>query len=203
MPEVSSFLPMSEKTQRIVLWVLAILLVGGTGLALRFARGYRPLAGLPGDAPSLPLEISVRFRGLRVFGRDRGRPAWTLTAGQMDTTPAHARIQFSRGITAVLLDRGKPAATLAAPAALYDSLVHTLHLTGAITGSFHNLRVTTSLLDWDTGSQIVRCPGAVHAVHPRGELSGNRLLLNLRTQEYTLEQFHLRAHIDETAGTGL
>ena len=190
---------MSEKAQRIVLWGLAVLLVGGTALALRYARGYRPLAGLPvAEAGLLPADIGVRFEDVTLVGRDRGKRAWTLRAGRVETTRARHRIFFSEGITASLLpDKSRPAATLTAPRAEYDERGRTLRLQGAVVCRVGDLRVTAEALSWDAGSHLVRCPGPIRAADPRGTLRGENFAVDIRTREYTLRNVHLRFPVNQ------
>ena len=190
---------MSEKAQRIVLWGLALLLVGGTVLALRYARGYRPLAGLSGGESSLlPGDIGVRLEKLTVVGRDRGRSAWIIKAGRVETTRARSRILFSGGIIASLLPgKDRPAATLTAPAALYDEWGRKLDLQSDVVCAVRDLRVAAAALHWDIGSHLVRCPGAIRATDRRGTLSGEDFSVNIRTREYTLRNVHLRFPLNE------
>ena len=190
---------MSETTQRIVLWALAILLVGGTSLALRYARGYRPLAGLPGaEAPLFPGNVGIRFENILVAGRDRGKPAWTIRAGRVETSRTRGRIAFYAGVSASLLPgKDRPAATLTASSATYDEWKRTLRLQGDIVCAVRDLRVRTDALSWDAGSRFVRCPGPIRATERRGTLSGRDLAVNIRTREYTLRNVHLRFPVNE------
>lgn len=193
---------MSEKAQRIVLWGLAFLIVGGTILALRTARGYRPLAGLPGGGSSLlPGDIGLRLEKLTVVGRDRGRSVWIVRAGRVETTRDRNRILFFGGITASLLPSGsRPAAVLTAPSALYEERARRLSLPvpagttapESIVCTVRDLRVTATALQWDVGSHLVRCPGAIRALDRRGTLSGSDFQVNIGTREYVLRRVHLR-----------
>lgn len=190
---------MSETTQRFVLWALAILLVGGTILALRYARGYRPLAGLPGaESPLLPGDVGIRFENMTVAGRDGGKPAWTIRARQVETTRTRSHILFSGGVAASLLPgKARPAATVTASRAAYDAGKRTLSLHGDILCAVRDLRVRTNQLSWDAGSRLVRCPGAIRATDRRGTLSGENFAVNIRTREYTLRNIHLRFPVNE------
>jgi hypothetical protein len=190
---------MTDRAQRIALWIVALLLVVGTGLALRFARGYRPLAGLSSPGSPLPADVGVRFDGITVVGRHKNRPAWTLTAGRVDTTRSRSRVEFSGGIRAALLpDKGRPAATIAAPAASYDALSRILQVSGNIVCRAGDLRINTASAQWEAGSNTVRCPGAVLAAHPRGEVRGEQLVVNIRTREYTLRNVRAGFRVDPT-----
>jgi hypothetical protein len=40
----------SDRAQQVLIWMLTIVLVAGTVVALNFAKGYRPLAGIPGPS---------------------------------------------------------------------------------------------------------------------------------------------------------
>ena len=197
---------MSDKTQRILLWVLAILLVGGTGLALRYAQGYRPLTGLGGTSNTRSNDLGIRFDRIKVIGRDKGKPAWTVTAGRVETSRAQNRFTFSGGIQARLLAvSGRPAALLTAPSAVYDNFRRVLQLSGSIVCTVRDLRVTASQLDWTTGSNLVRCVGPVRATHPRGELNGEQLTMNIQTRETTLRNARGRIYVEtvETQEFGL
>jgi hypothetical protein len=187
---------MTDRAQRIALWTTALLLVVGTGLALRYARGYRPLTGFASDGPAFPADIGIRFDGITVIGRHKGRPAWTLKAGRVETTRSRDRFDFSGGIEAKFLEKGKPAATLTAPAATYDNLTSALRLSGDIVCRIRDLRITTEALSWNSGSRLVRCPGLVRAASGRGEASGEQLTVDIRTRDFALRNVRARFRVD-------
>lgn len=186
---------MSDRAQRITLWILAVLLVTGTSLALRYARGYRPLAGLPASS-AFPPNVNLRFEDIRVVGRSKGRPAWVLTAGRVETTRSRSRIEFADGVGATLLQNGRPAANLSAPTASYDTVSRSLRLWGSIVCHVRNLRVSTPVLFWDAGSNLVRCPGLVRITHARGDVRGEQLTVDIRGHEYTLRNVHAEFDVD-------
>ena len=178
---------MTDRAQRIALWTLALLLVAGTGLALRYARGYRPLAGLTNQGSLFPSEIGIRFDGITVVGRHKGRPAWTLKAGRVETTRSRSRVDFTGGIEAGLLpSKGVPAATLTARAAAYDNGARALRLWGDLVCTVRDLRITAGALTWDAGSNLVRCPGPVHATFRQGQITGQDMTVDLRTRTLTV-----------------
>ncbi len=194
---------MTDRAQRIALWIIAVLLVVGTSLALRYARGYRPLAGLGGGTPVFPADVGIRFDRITVIGRDKGRPAWTLKAGRVQTTRSRSRVDFSGGIQAALLDKGKPAATLTAPTATYDNFARALRLSGNIVCTVRDLRISTGALNWDAGSNLVRCPGPVRATLRQGEVTGADLTLDLRTRTVTVRNAEANTTVEDLQGFGL
>lgn len=187
---------MSDKAQRVVLWTLALLLTVGTGLALRYARGYRPLAGFGGTSLP-PRHLGIRFDGIKAVGREGGRRSWVLTAGRMETTPSRTQLLFSDGIRATLFPlKNRPAATLTARSATYDDTRRALQIAGSIVCTVRGLRLLGETVEWDAGSSVVRSPGAVRAVHPRGEVRGEQLTINIRTGEYTLRNIQAEFRVD-------
>jgi hypothetical protein len=190
---------MTDRAQRLVLWIVALALVAGTGLALRFARGYRPLAGLP-PVPS-PFDRGdggLRFDGVTVVGRDRDRAAWTVNAGRVETTRSRGRVTFAGGIRADLLDAaGKSSATLTAPTATYDDLGRRLRLEGKIVCRVRDLSVTATRLEWDVGADQIRCPGPVRATLPRGEVRGEQLTVDVRSRAFRLRNVAARFLVNE------
>ncbi len=244
---------MNDRTQRFLLWILAILLVGGTGLALRFARGYRPLAGLSSGAayPNAADQPALRFGKITVSGRERGSVAWRVRAGGIEMTRERDRFVFTGGVTfdklrpaasgktpgspraawtlsaqtaevtgaqmgqnanflfsggnlraRLLKTDGKTvAATLSSPGATatYANQWRTLRLAGKpVVGSVGDLRVEADVVDWTEDSHQVRCLGPVRATHPRGDLSGTDLTVNLDTRAVTLQNAHGRFLVDDT-----
>lgn len=189
---------MSDRAQRIVLWCLAVLLVVGTGLALRYARGYRPLVGLtPTDASALPGDVTLRFEGIKVVGRSNNQPAWRLTADRIDTTRSRSRLDFSGNIEASLLQSGKARAIFTAPFATFDANARALQATGnllcrvrspkRLNDTKNELRIETSLLNWIVGSDLILCPGIVRATLPGVEVKGQQFQVDLRTRKYSLK----------------
>lgn len=247
---------MNDRAQRLLLWILAILLVGGTGLALRFARGYRPLAGLSPvpafeDGANQP---ALRFGRITVSGRERGSAAWRVRAGGVEMTRERDRLVFTGGVTfdklrpapagkkiapprtawtlaartaevtgaqrgenanfsfsggdlraRLLKTDGKTvAATLASPgaSATYANQWRTLRLTGRpVVGNVGDLRIEAGIVDWTEDSHQVRCSGPVRATHPRGDLSGTDLTVNLDTHAATLQNAHGRFLVDDNDPT--
>lgn len=188
---------MSDRAQRISLWAAAVLLVVGTGLALRYARGYRPLAGLAASGPALPGDIALRFERISVIGRANNQPAWTLTADRIDTTRSRSRIDFSGSIKATLLRNGKSRASFTAPFATYDTGSQALQATGQLICLIrppkreddrnNELRIESSLLNWYVGSHLVACPGKVTASLPGMTVRGEQFQVDLRTRNYSLK----------------
>lgn len=189
---------MSERAQRFVLTFLALALVVGTGLALRYAAGYRPLAGLPGSPPLLPPDVGIRFEGVRVTGYLKGKPAWTGVARRIETTRARSRFDLSGGATLTLLQRGKTAATLTAPTASYDAYAKRLTVTGDIACQMPDLHVSSNLLFWTAGTSEVFCPGSVRAQMPQGEVNGEQLVVNLDTRAFSCRRVRGRFRVDES-----
>jgi hypothetical protein len=188
----------SDRLQRFLMWFFAIVLVVGTVAALRYARGYRPLAGFGYSGPSdLPADIALRFENVHVSGRRDNRKAWTIAAGQVQTTATRTRLDFSRGITATLLDNDRPRAVVTGPQATYDANAKVLVAAGQINCRIHpkagqsgsDLSIDAAEVVWSVGSHVVSCPGPVQARLDGTVLSGTDLAVDLQTREQSLHNF--------------
>lgn len=197
---------MSDRTQQLFLWMLTIVLVGGTILALNFARGYRPLAGIPSPSSLLPPEIGLRFNQVRVVGRSNNRPAWLLNADHIDTPRSHTRVDFSGKISATLLKDGKtPRATVTAGRASYDILRQKLSVRDGITCRVPGnatepepLIINGPDLEWEVGSQIVRSDGPVIATFHGGDtLQGDQVVVDLKTRNRSFKNVRATFYVDE------
>ena len=197
---------MSDRAQQVFLWILTIVLVGGTVVALNFARGYRPLAGIPGPSSLLPPEIGLRFNKVRVVGRADNQPAWILNADHIDTSRSHTRVDFTGKITATLLKDGKtPRATVTAGRASYDILRQKLSVSDGITCRVPGDKPgTTPLiingpdLEWEVSSQIVRSNGPVKATFDGGDtIQGDQAVVDLKTKNKSFKNVHATFYVDE------
>ena len=205
---------MSERLQRYLLWFLAIGLVVGTGLALRYARGYRPVAGFSfSGPPPLPGDVSLQFDKVRVVGRRDHQKAWTLMAGRVATTRTRSRVDFSGGVEATLIEQGKPRATFSSPQATFDVGAKTLVAAGQVVcvvqpaanaGSHAApLRVEANQVVWNVGSRMVSCPGPVKINLSDLTVSGNDLTVDLRTREHSMKQFHAQLTLNDNRESAL
>lgn len=210
---------MSERLQRYLLWFLALTLVLGTGLALKYVRGYRPVAGYAFVNPSeLPGDIALRFENVRAVGRSNNQRAWVLTAKRIDTTRTRSRIDFSGGVEATLLDQGVPRAVFHAPQATFDSGAKLLVAAGQIDCTVRPaksgggpqigdagkpLHFETTQVIWNVGSRTVMCPGTVEVETPGLQVRGVNLTVDLRTREHSLKQFQATMTLNDDASSDL
>jgi lipopolysaccharide export system protein LptC len=180
---------MSERAQRWLLWILALVVVAGTAVALRFARGYRAVAG-----------------------RRNNRPAWTVRADRVDTTRSHDQVDFAGNVLAkLLLPDGKPRATITAPFASYTDYNKTLTATDKIVILVHSvaanvkddLRVETEKVKWNVGARQVECPGSVRASLNASHVTGSSLTVDLKTRAFSLHHFNAILSLDDAPGAVL
>ncbi len=200
---------MSERAQRYFLWILAAALVAGTGLALRYAKNYRDQAAsfVPGAGGFLPGGINLRFQNVTIVGRKNGQKAWTVKADRVDTTKERNRVEFAGNLRAVLYQDKKVRAKFSAPFANYDAVGQNLTAFGALAcdvwdeksnasapAPFH---ISAGQLFWGVGSQTLRCAGPVTATGPGATITGNDIVVDLRTRDYTLQNLNARFTITE------
>ncbi|GAB4463205.1 MAG: hypothetical protein OHK0029_31440 [Armatimonadaceae bacterium] len=195
---------MSERLQRFLIWFFAIALTVGTGVALRYAGGYRRIAGF--EAPSLlPPNVSLRLLQIRAAGRKDNRTAWTMTADQIDSSYDRSQVTFLGNILLTLLDDGKPRATLSASTATYLANAQTLTVTGNVTAKFLDAgtgaqaaQFTTDVAQWNIGAKEVRCPNSVTLTLKDGVVRGNQLIINLQTRDHEMSNFQAEFIVDES-----
>ncbi|MBC8103337.1 MAG: hypothetical protein H7Z41_12230 [Cytophagales bacterium] len=197
---------MSDRSQQILLWLLTALLVGGTAVALKYARGYRPLAGLPSVPSVLPPEVGLRFNDVQVVGRSNNQRAWLLSAQHIDTTRSRTNVDFSGRISATLLKDGRVArATITAGGANYDLLRKQLNVRDGIvcrvrddkTGR-ESLVVRAPDLQWQVEGRMVHCTGPVQATLAGGDtLQGDQLVVDLKTGNKTLKNVRATFYVNE------
>lgn len=197
---------MSDRTQQVFIWILTIALVAGTVIALNFARGYRPLAGIPGPSSDLPPEVALRFNQVRVVGRSHNQRAWLLNADHIDTTRSRTRVDFSGKINATLLRDGRIArAIVTAGHASYDILRQKLSVSDGITcrvpgdkSGAGAVVIKGPDLEWEVGSQIVRSNGPAVATLDRGDtVQGEQAVVDLRTRNMSLKNVRGTFYVEE------
>ncbi|MES2459583.1 MAG: hypothetical protein V4671_03310 [Armatimonadota bacterium] len=201
---------MSDRTQQVLIWILTVALVAGTVIALNFARGYRPLAGIPGPTSSLPPEIALRFNQVRVIGRSDNQRAWILNADHIDTTRSRTRVDFSGMISATLLKDGKTTrASVTAGRANYDLLRQKLSVSDGITcqvpankSGKGAILIKGPDLEWEVGSQTIRSNGPVQATFDgRDTLQGDQVVVNLQTRDKSAKNVRATFYVDEDSAS--
>jgi hypothetical protein len=208
----------TDRLQRLIMWVIAVTVVGGTILALRYVRGYRPAAGLvfPGTT-DMPANIALSFDNVRSVGRKGNKRAWTLTAGKVQTDRDHTTLNFSDHIIATLLDNGTPRAIISAPQATFDANARLLVAAGriectvfpkigdsrGIKKASSNLVMEAQEVVWNVGTHTVVCRGPVHATLDGDDLSGNDLSVDLDTRDMAMNQFHATLMLDDSSANSV
>jgi hypothetical protein len=197
----------SDRAQQVLIWILTLVLVAGTVIALNFARGYRPLAGIPETSSALPPEVALRFNQVRVVGRAHNQRAWLLNADHIDTTRSRTRVDFSGKISATLLKDGKtPRATVTAGRATYDILRQKLTVSDGITCRVPGDKTGADAilikgpdLEWEVGSQIVRSIGPVQATFDGGDtIRGDQVVVDLKTRDKSFKNVRATFYVDDT-----
>ena len=203
----------SDRIQRLFMWLIAIAVVGGTALALKYSRDYRPYVAFSSVSPGdMPANVALRFQDVRVAGRQNNRVAWTMKAGLVQTDQQRSRLDFSREVAAVLMDNGKPRAKVTGPQAVYDTLAKQLVAAGNIQMNIFaqssnkagaaDIRISAGTVIWSVGSQLVTCPGPVRASFPRGTIEGTDLSVDLRTRAHSLHNIKASVTLDDSAANG-
>jgi hypothetical protein len=208
-----------DRLHRWGVWAAAVLLVGGTAAALKVSRGYRrppdarpPIAAGPAD--------DVEADRTRVRGYKDSRPAWVVTARKVTSDRGHARVTFSEGVEATLLDvkTGAARAVVTTSGALFVNGSQTLQATGAVTcrippkgtkgpkpeqaapPSRQDMEVTAETLTWNVGAKSVTCGGKVTATLPDGNgvIEGRDLSIDLDTRDTTVKNIRARFTVRES-----
>jgi hypothetical protein len=200
---------MAERFQRFLLWLLAIGLVVGTAAALRYATGYRHVAGFGTPPPNLPPNVYLRLSGITVTGRKDGKVAWIVTADRIDSSRNRDRVEFMGNIRAELLQNGQSRATLQAEKATLSEITKVLTVEGKPGGKLNavirgekatpgsELTVETGQLTWNIGSRQIACPGAVRMTMKDMVLEGVQLAVDLNTRAFGLKDWTGRFSIEE------
>jgi len=110
---------MTERTQRLLVVISTGTLTLGIGFALQQARKQGVLGLTNAAAPQLNARFSLSLHHVTATGYEKGEHAWTVTAPVIDTERDRRTMRFSGGLTATLLDQGKPGAILTAPSATF------------------------------------------------------------------------------------
>lgn len=200
---------MTERAQQLLLWSLAIVLVVGTALALRYLKGYSPLAGFAPSSSPLPAGIVLRFDRVRAVGRSENHPAWTLTADNVDTTQGRTRVTFRGNVHAELLQQGKARATMTADRAVYDPQQKVLAVDNGISCKVRDpatgrntLQIHADDIQWQVNSHLVRSSGLVRATFDNGDtVQGDQMALDIQTRDMSLKNIRATFYVQEGGDT--
>ena len=196
---------MSENAQRIFLWCVAIALILGTAIALKYAPGYRAVAGATGGGELLPPNVSLRLKKLTIKGRKDGKLAWTIKADQLDATRLRDRMDFIGHIEAAFVRDGITRAKITAASAAYTDPPKVLTVSGNLKAVLRgdiqenkpDLRFEAPQVIWNVGAQKVSCPGKVRLDLGEDFVEGKQLEIDLKTQEYKMSKVSGRVMVDE------
>lgn len=197
---------MSEQAQRILLWCAAVLIVVGTAVALRYAQGYRAIAGIPAIGQLLPPNVNMRLEHLTIKGRKDNRPAWTLTADRLDSSKLRDRIDFTGPIQATLIRDGVTRAILTAATASYVDPPKVLTVSGNLKAVLRgdkqearpDVHFETDKIIWNVGANTADCPGKARLTYGDSYAEGEQLKIDLKTRDYSLRNGTGGMTFDET-----
>jgi lipopolysaccharide assembly outer membrane protein LptD (OstA) len=175
---------MTERTQRLLLVIAALLLTLGTGVALRRARLGGILGLTPAIAPFPTTQVAVRFHDVSVTGYEEGSPSWMITTKVIDTERDRQTMRFPQGLKVTLLDQGKPGAYLIAPTAAFTNQTQLEFTAGLETTLLQNGKPRATLsapkASFDTKAQIFTASGAINVkVLPPSKPTPGELPLSL------------------------
>lgn len=156
---------MTERTQRLLVILATSLLTVGIGIALRQARESGVLGLTNTSSPQMNARFSVRFHQVSVNGYEQGQLAWVLTAPVIDTERDRRTMRFTDGLTATILDHGKPGAILHSPSASFTDQTH-LNFTGGLEATLlksgqNRVRLTTPTASYNTQTKAFMATGAI------------------------------------------
>ncbi len=184
---------MSERFQQVLIWITAVLLIVGTGIALRYAGGYRQIAGI--TTPTiLPPSVSLRLKDVIAAGRRNNQLSWTLKADQVDSSRDRTKVDFQGNIAIKMFTDGQERGVLTADLATYLSLNQMLSVSGKVVGILRDtkalrgeaLRLQTDTVHWNIGARHVICPNDVAITVKDGVVRGNQLSVDLKTRDQTM-----------------
>ena len=195
---------MSESAQRLLLWCIAIAVVVGTGVALRYARGYQAVAGIAALGETLPPNVNLRLQKLQVRGRKDNKLAWTMKADRLDTTRLRDRIEFMGRIEAVFIRDNATRARMTADSATYTDAPKVLTVRGNLKAVLRgdsrqqerDLQFQTGQVIWNVGAKQLNCPGKVRLVSGNDFVEGEKLAIDLRTRDYDMKNVSGKVVID-------
>jgi LPS export ABC transporter protein LptC len=194
---------MPERVQQVLIWIAALVLIVGTGVALRYAGGYRQIAGI--TTPTvLPPSVSLRLKDVRAAGRTNNRLAWTLKADQVDSTRDRTKVDFQGNILMRMFTSGRERGTLTSRAATYLSRNQMLSVSGDVVGVVRDpkaplsesLRLATDTVHWNVGARHAICPNEVTITLKDGVVRGNQLSVDLKTRDHTMRDFEAEFRVD-------
>jgi LPS export ABC transporter protein LptC len=196
---------MPERLQRFLLWFIALGLTVGTGVALRFAGGYRRMAGFENPV-TLPPNVTLRLNDVSAVGRKNNQKAWSLTAKQVDSSKDRSRVDFVGDINVVLYSEHKPRATVKANTATYLAPNQTLIVGGGVVGVLKDpqsgtddLKLETNQVQWSIGGRQVNAPNAVTLTLKDGRITGTNMTVDLTTRDYSMDNFEADLALDTAA----
>ena len=171
---------------------VAVVLVGLVVWSYIHFKDYRPVGA--NTQLIKPPGILLEVEGIKLAGRSKGRPIWRMDAD---------RLMFSQNqyVTTVegihggaIYQDGKPAASVKAGRASYDSIRHSLDASGGVSiNTKDGTMLKTTELTYDDITKRISCPKKVSIVRGTSRGSVDKMVADLGND--TVEADNLRMRI--------
>lgn len=183
--------------RRYIAPIVAVVLIGLIIWSYIHFKDYRPVST---DTRLIrPPEILLSVEEIKLAGRAKGQPMWRLEAKRLTLNQNRAVTTLEDIRDGTIYDDGKPAASVKAGRAVYDSARQRLDVSGGVrVGSKEDGTVMeTSRVTYEGLTRRIICPSEVKIV--RGESHGtvDRLVADLAQQTVEADNLRMRTTTKE------
>ena len=160
-------------------------------------KQYLPYIG-ESLSPKQPPSIVLAMEDAYLVGINNQGKAWSLKAKSVDVSQNRAFTTVSEITDGRIFDKDKPAFRLKAAKAVYSNSSRRLKLLGGvrIDGSEGQV-IKANGADWDPTSSILRSHGGVNLRTKGSDISTQKLAIDLKNEELTMEKVIVRVDISE------
>ena len=161
-------------------------------------RRYLPYVGSTLE-PSQPPSVVLEMRNARFVGLNHKGKIWSLKAKKVEIGQNRYMTTLTGITQGKIFDAGKPALTVEAGKAVYNSLAGSMVMDeGILLTGPDSEKIIAKGADWNSTTSLLRSFGKVRYESPWGEALTDRLLVNTKTRELTM--WNVNARFDVEAG---
>lgn len=165
--------------------ISAIVILGGIVWSFSFLRDIHPLGSLAARLDQHGMQdISMRFRGVHLIGKSRGKMLWQFKADTIEVNRNRQKAVFRKNIQGTLIDNGRQAASIMADEIIYGVYTHNVMAPGSARISIQDgPSVTARNLYWNGYKSKLVCSGGVDANLGGSVLHGDRMSVDMNSRE--------------------
>lgn len=186
--------------RRWIPFISTLVILGGIAWSFSYLRDIHPLGSLAARLNQGAMkDISMRFKGVRLIGKSKGRMLWQFKADTIEVSHDRQKAVFKKNIQGSLINNGKPTAAIKADEIIYGVYTHNILSPGNVQIIIYNgPSLTARNLYWNEYKSKLMCSGGVDAKIGRSILHGERMSVDMINKQILINKVNGVFQLDNT-----